>query len=91
MRDTIALVVCIVMFGCLFIPGTGCKQGWAAADLFARKLDCALQNRDLPDAEIFAKCALQPEDVKDIMAIVGKERSHDAALRKAGCFADGGK
>jgi hypothetical protein len=63
----------------------GCLPAWSAADLIARKIQCALANRDLPDAELFAKCAIDPKDAKDIMDIIGKERAHDAALRNAGC------
>lgn len=90
MKKTIGPALALFALLCVVVHCVGCKQGFAAAELLARKTQCALQYRDLPNEEILAKCAIDPRDAKNILDIVGQEREHDAKLMRVGCSADAG-
>lgn len=49
-----------------------------AAELLASKIACAIENQDLPNDQIIAKCAVQPGDVERVLAIVGDSRKASA-------------
>jgi hypothetical protein len=56
-----------------------------AMELLARKAECALANRHLPNEQLILKCALDPKDIPDILRMVGRERENDAKMARAGC------
>jgi hypothetical protein len=59
---------------------TGCMKAVKVADLILDKAACVIQNQDLSNVEIFAKCAVQPGDVPRYLELLGESR---AATRKA--------
>lgn len=69
---------------------------WAVADLLASKIACAVAHQDLTTEQIVVQCAIEPQDVDRIMAIVGESRaasaraSAEAAARAGTCSGDAG-
>jgi hypothetical protein len=82
----------MALWAATFVVGNvcGCLPALSAAELVARKVSCALANRNLSDLDILAKCAVDPKDAKNVLDIVGQEREHDARLMRIGCGGDAG-
>lgn len=83
----VAMILVATMFGGALLTSTiGCTPKGVVNffDLLMDKTRCALVNQDLPDDQIIAKCALNPEDVPKILAIVSESRkAAKAAAEKA--------
>jgi len=93
MKDVASLAFAIFLFfvGSLAFELSGCKQLLSATELLARKVQCALAHRHLPNEQILLECAVDPADAKNILDIVGQERDHDARLMRVGaCGGDAG-
>jgi hypothetical protein len=77
----LAFVLAMVLNGCT--PGSR----WNAIELLANKIACAVENQDLPNEAILAKCAVQPGDADRVLNIVSQSRekvSKAGALRCSG-------
>jgi hypothetical protein len=72
------VVVCAGALTCLHL--TGCTKVLKVADLVLDKAACVIANQDLPNEEIFMKCAVQAGDVPRYLEILSQSR---AATRKA--------
>lgn len=78
----------VVLLACaLGMGSTGCAflrdKGPDIADLFFRKVQCALVHQNLPDEEIVERCAIEPGDVERVMEIVGESRTEAATEAEA--------
>ena len=62
------------------IVGCNTRQVLTVLDILADKIKCAVENQDLPDEAILAKCAVQPNDAQRVLTVVGESR---ASARKA--------
>lgn len=82
----------------LMVGSTACtpQARWAVADLLASKIACAVAHQDLTTEQIVVQCAIEPQDVDRIMAIVGESRTAsakaaaDASARAGMCPGDAG-
>jgi len=71
------LAISFVIVGTFFV---GCMKAVKVAELALDKAACVIQNQDLPNVEIFAKCAVQPGDIPRYIDLLSESR---AATRKA--------
>lgn len=61
----------------VILPMSACTPQARAllVDALVRKIECGIAHQDLPDTELLAKCAVQPEDAKAVLDAVGKSRA----------------
>lgn len=70
------LALCFI----LALFAAGCLKAVKAAELVLDKAACVIANQDLPNVEIFAKCAVQPGDIPRYQELLSESR---AATNKA--------
>jgi hypothetical protein len=70
-----------------------CAKLFTVADIAADKAKCVVRYQDLPNEEIFARCALEPGDIERYLDLITESRlaAQRAAAKAAGeSLADGG-
>ncbi len=77
---TIPLAMLIVL---AFPLLSGCAALFHALDLAADKAKCVVDYQELPNAEIFRKCAIQPDDIEKYIAILTSARQASARAAAA--------
>lgn len=71
----------LLALGLVLAPELACTpKQLAAAELLLNKAACVVANQDLPDVEIFAKCAVQEGDFEKYRELLAESR---AATKKA--------